>query len=943
NIEELVSQAIPKEIRLNRDLNLEDAISEAALLQRIEAIMNKNQVWRSYIGQGYYGTLTPTPILRNIFENPGWYTSYTPYQPEISQGRLEALLNFQTVVSELTGLPLANASLLDEGTSAAEAMAMANRKTGRTKFLVDSTCHPQTIAVVRSRADGLNLEVKIMDFRDTEAVEKLLATGTFAGCLMQYPDTNGNLCGEKVAIISKIAKNYNSLTTVATDLLALTLVQSPGELGADIAVGSAQRFGVPMGFGGPHAGFFATREQFARLIPGRVIGISKDAAGKPALRLTLQVREQHIRRDKATSNICTAQALLASMAGFYAVYHGPNGLKQIATRVHRNTMRLTVALRKAGYQICNESPVFDTLKIKPSAASLTLDVIKQRAAQNQINLRYYPEGDTVGISLDETVNEKDFEDILNVFNATLSPIEDANLPHSLFTHPSLVRKDSFLSHPVFNSHHSETQLLRYMKQLENKDVSLAHSMISLGSCTMKLNATTGMMPCSWPTVNRMHPFAPMEQTKGYLELIEELERDLAEVTGYDHVCLAPNSGAQGEYSGLRAITGYLSSKGENNRKVCLIPTSAHGTNPASARMAGMSVQPVNSTKKGGFDMGHLKQQVDRFNDTLGAIMITYPSTFGVFDNDLMETCELVHKAGGQVYLDGANLNAQVGLCRPGDYGTDVCHLNLHKTFGIPHGGGGPGVGPVCVKSHLAPFLPQHPWRSACLNVPAEKFTLEPSLRTVCAAPFGSASILPIPWAYLKLLGPKGVRKASEAAILNANYMLRRLQGHYPIKFVNQNGCCAHEFIVDCSAFEKYHITTLDIAKRLMDYGFHSPTMSWPVASSLMIEPTESESRAECDRLCDALIGIRQEIEKVIQGEWSSDCNPLKMAPHTLEDVTKENWDRPYSRQEAAFPAPWHRPGKVIFDKLSKVWPSVGRLDDVYGDTHLSCKTPIKWD
>ncbi|KAF5403808.1 hypothetical protein PHET_02612 [Paragonimus heterotremus] len=761
NIEELVSQAIPKEIRLNRDLNLEDAISENALLQRIETIMNKNQVWRSYIGQGYYGTLTPTPILRNIFENPGW-------------------------------------------------------KTGRTKFLVDSTCHPQTIAVVRSRADGLNLEVKIMDFRDTEVVEKLLATGTFAGCLIQYPDTNGNLCGEKVANISRIAKNYNSLTTVATDLLALTLVQSPGGLGADIAVGSAQRFGVPMGFGGPHAGFFATREQFARLIPGRVIGISKDSAGKPALRLTLQVREQHIRRDKATSNICTAQALLASMAGFYAVYHGPNGLKQIATRVHRNTMRLAVALNKAGYQICNESPVFDTLQIKPSATSLSLDVIKQRAAHNQINLRYYPEGEMIGISLDETVNEKDFEDILNVFKATLSPIEDANLPYSLFTHPSLVRNDLFLSHPVFNSHHSETQLLRYMKQLENKDVSLAHSMISLGSCTMKLNATTGIMLC------------------------------------------------------------------ESKRKVCLVPTSAHGTNPASARMAGMSVQPVNSTKKGVFDMGHLKQQVDRFKDTLGAIMITYPSTFGVFDNDLMETCELVHKAGGQVYLDGANLNAQVGLCRPGDYGTDVCHLNLHKTFGIPHGGGGPGVGPVCVKSHLAPFLPQHPWQSTCLSVPAEKFTLEPSLRTVCAAPFGSASILPIPWAYVKLLGPKGVRKASEAAILNANYMLRRLQNHYPIKFVNQNGCCAHEFIVDCSAFEKYHITTLDIAKRLMDYGFHSPTMSWPVASSLMIEPTESESRAECDRLCDALIGIRHEIEKVIQGDWSSDCNPLKMAPHTLE-------------------------------------------------------------
>ncbi|KAF6768525.1 hypothetical protein AHF37_08520 [Paragonimus kellicotti] len=588
---------------------------------------------------------------------------------------------------------------------------------------------------------------------------------------MQYPDTHGNLCGEKVANISKIAKNHNSLTTVATDLLALTLssLQVSWELILQLVLLNASVF--PWDLEGPHAGFFATREQFARLIPGRVIGISKDAAGKPALRLTLQVREQHIRRDKATSNICTAQALLASMAGFYAVYHGPNGLKQIATRVHRNTMRLAVALSKAGLS------VFDTLQIKPSAVSLSLDVIKQRAAQNQINLRYYPDGETVGISLDETVNEKDFEDILNVFNATLFPIENANLSHSLFNHPSLVRNGLFLSHPVFNSHHSETQLLRYMKQLENKDVSLAHSMISLGSCTMKLNATSGMIPCSWPTVNRMHPFVPVEQTKGYLELIEELERDLAEITGYDHVCLAPNSGAQGEYSGLRAITGYLSSKGESKRKdsdsfqsltatslndfsevwgeFVLIPTSAHGTNPASARMAGMSVQPVNSTKKGGFDMGHLKQQVDRFKETLGAIMITYPSTFGVFDNDLMETCELVHRAGGQVYLDGANLNAQVGLCRPGDYGTDVCHLNLHKTFGIPHGGGGPGVGPVCVKSHLAPFLPQHPWHSACLSVPAEKFTLEPSLRTVCAAPFGSASILPIPWAYVKLLGPKG--------------------------------------------------------------------------------------------------------------------------------------------------------------------------------------------
>ncbi|VDP68112.1 unnamed protein product [Echinostoma caproni] len=782
----------------------------------------------------------------------------------------------------------------------------------------------------------MNFTVKVMDFNNMSQMKQELSSGQCAACLMQYPDTEGNVYPDLVRQVSEHCKQNKALSVVATDLLALIMIQSPGKLGADIAIGSSQRFGVPVGFGGPHAAFFATKEDLVRLMPGRVIGISKDSHGKPALRLAMQVREQHIRRDKATSNICTAQALLANMASFYAVYHGPHGLKQIAQRVHRNTIRLLHALQSDGYEVFNTHPVFDTIKVKPTAKHGGLDGVKKRAAEKRINLRYFEDGQSIGLSLDETVTTQDFSDLLYVFNVPASSSEISN-SLSLWNATNTLRTDHILSQPVFNSHHSETEILRYMKKLENKDVSLAHSMISLGSCTLKLNATTGIIPCSWPTVNQLHPFAPVEQTQGYVELIGELEQDLAEITGYDHVCLTPNSGAQGEYTGLRAITGYLASKGQSQRKVCLIPTSAHGTNPASAKMAGMDVQPIKTTKQGTFDIGHLKEQVDRYKDTLGAIMITYPSTFGVFDTELMETIDLVHKAGGQVYLDGANMNAQVGLCRPGDFGTDVSHLNLHKTFGIPHGGGGPGVGPVCVKSHLAPFLPQHALRPTCLSV--TDHGPDPNMRTFCSAPFGSASILPIPWAYIKLLGRQGIRKATEQAILNANYMLQRLRPYYPIKFVNQNGLCAHEFIIDCSDFEKYGVITMDIAKRLIDYGFHSPTMSWPVPGSLMIEPTESESLAECDRLCDALIHIRREVDKISEGEWPKDNNPLKHAPHTAEDVTRSNWDRPYSREEAAFPAPWQRDGKGPFDKLSKIWPAVGRLNDAYGDKHLQCVMP----
>ncbi|CAH8584097.1 unnamed protein product [Schistosoma turkestanicum] len=691
-----------------------------------------------------------------------------------------------------------------------------------------------------------------------------------------------------------------------------------------------------MGLGGPHAAFISSTEALTRLLPGRIVGLSKDATNESAYRLALQTREQHIRRDKATSNICTAQALLANMASFYAVYHGPERLRQISSRIHRNTLRLVSALENAGYKIANQTAVFDTIKILPTSKQNCLQSIRRKAFEKRVNLLYYPDSEAVGLSLDETVTSEDFNDLMYIFEATqVKPKE--NSIFAISTYPNLMRAHNYLTHPVFNSFHSETELLRYMKQLENKDISLTHSMIPLGSCTMKLNGTTELLACSWDNVNKLHPFVPKNQVIGYLELIAQLETDIKEITGYDYVSLAPNSGAQGEYAGLKAIKGYLDRKGEHKRNICLIPTSAHGTNPASARMVGMTVKPVKTTPTGSLDINHLEEQISLYKDNLAAIMITYPSTFGVFDSNVQKVCEIIHDAGGQVFMDGANLNAQVGLCRPADIGSDVSHINLHKTFSIPHGGGGPGCGPVCVKSHLAPFLPQHYlYGYTCVNRQGHNIKTDnksSDYYAICSAPFGSASLLPISWAYMRLLGPKGVKRASQIALLNANYMLKRLQDFYNIRYVNNAGMCAHEFIVDCSQFSKQNIDAIDIAKRLMDYGFHSPTMSWPVTSSLMVEPTESESKAECDRLCDALILIRGEIDKVIKGEWDIECNPLKMAPHTMKTVMDSKWDRPYTRQVAAFPAPWQATNG---GSVSKLWPTVSRLDDVYGDQHLVC-------
>ncbi|CAH8662797.1 unnamed protein product [Schistosoma haematobium] len=908
-IEDFISKVVPDSISLKRDLKLENETSEADLIRRLKLLMSKNEVWRSYIGQGYYGTITPSTIQRNIFENPGWYTSYTPYQPEISQGRLESLFNYQTMISDLTGLARANASLLDEGTASAEAMCMAVRYTNRKKFLLDRRCHPQTMNVVTSRARNLNIEIEVVSIDNVEHVKEIISTGQFSGYLLQYPDTEGNIWDEKIRAVAEITKLNKTLLITATDLLALTLIESPGSLGADIAVGSSQRFGIPMGFGGPHAAFISSTEALTRLLPGRIVGLSKDAMNQPAYRLALQTREQHIRRDKATSNICTAQALLANMAAFYAVYHGPEGLKQIASRIHRNTLRLVSALENAGYKIANQTAVFDTIKVLPNSKPNCLQSIRRKAFEKRVNLLYYPNGGAVGLSIDETLTVEDFNDLMYLFGATLVKPQE----HSIFainTYPNLIRKNSYLTHPVFNSFHSETELLRYMKKLENKDISLAHSMIPLGSCTMKLNGTTELLACSWDIVNKLHPFVPKNQ---------------------------------GEYAGLKAIRGYLDRKGEHKRTICLIPTSAHGTNPASAQMAGMTVKHVKTTSTGSLDMNHLEEQTSLYKDHLAAIMITYPSTFGVFDSNVQKVCEVVHEAGGQVFMDGANLNAQVGLCRPGDIGSDVSHINLHKTFSIPHGGGGPGCGPVCAKSHLAPFLPQHYlYDHTCVGRSGHKMNTENKCSdhfAICSAPFGSASLLPISWAYMRLLGPKGLKRASQMALLNANYMLKRLRDYYNIRYLNSAGMCAHEFIIDCSQFSKQNIDVIDIAKRLMDYGFHSPTMSWPVTSSLMIEPTESEPKAECDRLCEALISIRGEIDKVTKGEWDIECNPLKMAPHTMETVMDSKWDRPYTRQVAAFPAPWQNMKDESTSKRSKLWPTVSRLDDVYGDQHLICTCP----
>lgn len=919
NIAELIDKTVPSGIRLNRDMKMDPPLREEELLERARELASRNAVWRSYIGMGYYGCLPPATVVRNVFENPGWTTQYTPYQAEIAQGRLENLLNYQTMVADLTGLDLANASLLDEGTAAAEAMGLCTRFTKKKKMLVSNKVHPQTLAVVQTRADSLDIEVVVSDRAGMD-----FSKGDVCGVLYQYPDTEGSI--EDFQDVIKACHDAKALVVCATDLLALTVLRPPGELGADIAIGTSQRLGVPLNYGGPHAGFFAVRSSLTRMMPGRVVGVTRDATGGRAYRLALQTREQHIRRDKATSNICTAQALLANMSALYAIYHGPQGLRDIATRVHNATLLLARGAVGAGHHL--EHPrFFDTIKIKPADSQ---DAIKRRAVEKEINLRYFADG-TVGVSLDETVTEKDLDDLLWVFESKKTAAQLASdapeQPKDSILYNEFKRTSEYLTHPVFNTYHSETQIVRFMKQLENKDISLVHSMIPLGSCTMKLNSTVEMMPCSMTGFAQLHPFVPLDQAKGYLQLFEELERDLCEITGYDKVSLQPNSGAQGEYAGLRAISSYFHSKGEKQRKVCLIPMSAHGTNPASAHMAGMSVDPVHIKKDGSVDVAHLKAKLDQHGDKVACIMITYPSTNGIYEETITDVCDLVHRVGAQVYLDGANMNAQVGVCRPGDYGSDVSHLNLHKTFCIPHGGGGPGMGPIGVKAHLAPFLPSHPVVDPLGGGSGSSFGV------VCAAPWGSSAILPISWAYIKMMGAHGLRRATEVAMLNANYMRKRLEEHYTVLYLGKNGFVAHEFILDMRDFKKTTgVEAMDIAKRLQDYGFHAPTVSFPVSGCLMVEPTESEDKQELDRFCDAMILIRQEIRDIENGKFDVKANPIKMAPHPQKVVISSKWDLPYTREQAAFPARFVTPE-------TKIWPTVGRIDDIYGDTNLVCSCP----
>ncbi|XP_076757036.1 glycine dehydrogenase (decarboxylating), mitochondrial [Xylocopa sonorina] len=919
SLDELTKAAVPEKILYQKDLNIEQPTTEYELLKRISQISEKNEIWRSYIGMGYNNCCIPHTIMRNMFENPGWTTQYTPYQPEISQGRLEGLLNYQTMICDLTGLEVANASLLDEGTAAAEALALAHRHNKRKRLFVSDKVHPQTISVIATRATSLGLDLEIGNIFEVDTSAK-----DIAAILLQYPDTTGSIYAfEDVA---KKAHADDTLVCAAADLLALAILKPPSEFEVDICVGTSQRFGVPLGYGGPHAGFFACRQKLVRLMPGRMIGVTKDLNGQDAYRLALQTREQHIRRDKATSNICTAQALLANMSAMYAVYHGPEGIRNIANRVHFLTLILAKGLEKAGNKVNNEH-FFDTIKVSPK---LSLKAIKENASAFKINFRYYEDG--VGISLDETTTEEDVNDIYEIFSActTVEEVskEETYLERSLHT-SHFARKTSYLEHPVFNSHQSETRIVRYMKSLENKDVSLVHSMIPLGSCTMKLNSTTEMMPCSLRGFTDIHPFVPIEQTKGYQQLFAEMEQDLCAITGYDSISFQPNSGAQGEYAGLRAIQCYHESNGNKHRQVCLIPTSAHGTNPASAQMAGMQVKPILVQKDGSVNLAHLTEMIDKYRETLSCLMITYPSTNGVFEETIGDICAMVHEVGGQVYLDGANMNAQVGLCRPGDYGSDVSHLNLHKTFCIPHGGGGPGMGPIGVKRHLIPFLPSHP----VINCSGNGNNNVKVSGAVSAAPFGSSAILPISWAYIKMMGPKGLRKATQVAILNANYMSKRLETYYKTLYKGKTGLVAHEFILDVRDFKKTaNVEAADIAKRLMDYGFHAPTMSWPVPGTLMIEPTESEDKKELDRFCNALISIRQEINDIESGKLDMVKNPLKLAPHTQEQVVSSTWDRPYSRELAAFPAPFVKGS-------NKIWPSVGRIDDTYGDKNLFCTCP----
>ncbi len=935
-LEQLADQTVPAAIRLKRELNLSGAAREGRgeheLITELKAMADQNQVFRSCIGMGYHGTIVPPVILRNILENPGWYTQYTPYQAEIAQGRLEALLNFQTMVSDLTALPLAGASLLDEGTAAAGAVAMCfsiagGEGTERKKFIVARDCHPQTIAVVQTRGETLGVEIVVADIAKTEFGSDV------CGVMVQYPTTDGRIeCYEDLA---KRAHGAGVMVVAATDLLMLTLMKAPGEWGADIAIGSAQRFGVPMGFGGPHAAFIATKADYARKMPGRIIGVSKDSHGNTAFRMAIQTREQHIRREKATSNICTAQALLAIMAGMYGVYHGPEGLRRIALRVRAYTQTLRAGLLAMGHQIA-EDLVFDTLRVTPKGRSAK-QVIEASAAK-KINVRDFGDG-SVGISLDETTDRALVRDLLAAFGGKGDEDVDALFAKAKMDIPTaFARTSNYLTHEVFNTFHSETEMLRYIFTLQGRDLSLAHSMIPLGSCTMKLNATSEMIPVTWPTFGNIHPFAPADQWNGYKKMFADLESWLAEITGFAAVSLQPNAGSQGEYAGLVAIRAYHHSRGEPHRDVCLIPDSAHGTNPASAVIAGFRVVAVANDPQGNVDLEDLKKKAAEHAKNLGALMVTYPSTYGVFEEHIREICEVVHQHGGQVYMDGANMNAQVGLCRPGDIGADVCHLNLHKTFCIPHGGGGPGMGPIGVAKHLAPFVPGHP-----VFKPSEVLADSRHERgvdnagtggvgPVSAAPFGSASILPISWVYIALMGAAGLKRATEVAILNANYMANRLEGHYAILFRGKQGRVAHEFIVDLRPFDKSAgIKPDDVAKRLMDYGFHAPTMSWPVPGTLMIEPTESESQAELDRFCDAMIQIRAEIREIEEGRMSKSDNPLRNAPHTVGAVTASEWNHPYTREQAAFPAAWVR--------NNKFWPHVGRIDNPYGDRNLVCTCP----
>ncbi|MGY2236206.1 aminomethyl-transferring glycine dehydrogenase [Pseudomonas gingeri] len=907
---ELIEQTVPPGIRLNRELDLPAALDEQAALDKLRGYARQNQLWTSLIGMGYHGTLTPTVILRNVLENPGWYTAYTPYQPEIAQGRLEALLNFQQLTIDLTGLELANASLLDEATAAAEAMALAKRvaKAKSNLFFVDEQCHPQTISVVRTRAEGFGFELVV------GPVDNLSQHQVF-GALLQYPDTHGEIRDLRPLIEQLHARQ--ALACVAADLLSLLLLTPPGELGADVVFGSSQRFGVPMGYGGPHAAYFATRDEYKRAIPGRIIGVSRDARGNMALRMALQTREQHIRREKANSNICTAQVLLANIASFYAVYHGPEGLRRIAQRVHRLTCILASGLERKGIARLNRH-FFDTLTLEVGGSQTA---ILESARAAQINLRILGRGQ-LGLSLDETCDETTVLRLLDIFLGADHGLDVAELDAQALDSgipDGLQRRSAYLTHPVFNAHHSETEMLRYLKQLENKDLALNQSMIPLGSCTMKLNASSEMIPITWPGFANLHPFAPREQVQGYAAMIEELERWLCAITGFDAICMQPNSGAQGEYAGLLAIRKYHESRQQGARNICLIPSSAHGTNPASAQMAGMQVVIVECDEAGNVELEDLKAKALAAGDHLSCLMATYPSTHGVYEEGIGEICEVIHRHGGQVYMDGANLNAQVGLARPADIGADVSHMNLHKTFCIPHGGGGPGMGPIGVRAHLAPFVANHP------VVPIDGPL--PQNGAVSAAPWGSASILPISWMYIAMMGPQ-LADASEVAILAANYLAQQLGGAFPVLYSGRNGRVAHECILDLRPLKaQTGISEEDVAKRLMDYGFHAPTMSFPVPGTLMVEPTESESKAELDRFVEAMLRIRAEIAEVQNGNWSAEDNPLKRSPHTLADITGV-WERPYSIEQAVTP--------TAHTRAHKYWPTVNRVDNVYGDRNLFC-------